>query len=257
MTADSPTILATSGGLRPGTRTRFEFNKLVHHAVELSGVSGRAPRISHVGTASGDQRRFSHELSEAGRVAKFDLSHLNLFTMPNVGNIEEYLLGQDVVWVNGGSVVNLLAVWRAHGLDSIFRRVWEAGVVLAGVSAGSICWFKGGTTDSFGPELRAVDNGLALLPYDNGVHYDSEAARRPAVHRLVADGTLGRRTAPTTASAWSTAAPTSPTWSPKPQARRPTGCGSSGREHPTPPWSRRNWSRRPSSSAVSYPLVSR
>jgi peptidase E len=191
MTADSPTILATSGGLRPGTRTRFEFNKLVHHAVELSGVSGRAPRISHVGTASGDQRWFNHELSEAGRVAKFDLSHLNLFTMPNVGNIEEYLLGQDVVWVNGGSVVNLLAVWRAHGLDSIFRRVWEAGVVLAGVSAGSICWFKGGTTDSFGPELRAVDNGLALLPYDNGVHYDSEAARRPTVHRLVADGTLG------------------------------------------------------------------
>ncbi|WP_400159529.1 Type 1 glutamine amidotransferase-like domain-containing protein [Arthrobacter sp. BPSS-3] len=191
MTADSRTILATSGGLRPGTRTRFEFNKLVHHAVELSGVSGRAPRISHVGTASGDQRWFNHELSEAGRVAKFDLSHLTLFTMPNVGNIEEYLLGQDVVWVNGGSVVNLLAVWRAHGLDDIFRRVWEAGVVLAGVSAGSICWFKGGTTDSFGPELRAVDNGLALLPYDNGVHYDSEAARRPAVHRLVADGTLG------------------------------------------------------------------
>ena len=58
-------------------------------------------------------------------------------------------------------------------------------------SAGSICWFKGGTTDSFGPELRAVNNGLGLLPYDNGVHYDSEAARRPLVHRLVADGTLG------------------------------------------------------------------
>ncbi len=56
---------------------------------------------------------------------------------------------------------------------------------------GSICWYKGGTTDSFGPELRAVGNGLGLLPYDNGVHYDSEAARRPLVHRLVADGTLG------------------------------------------------------------------
>ena len=79
----------------------------------------------------------------------------------------------------------------AHELDAILRRVWEAGVVLAGVSAGSICWFKGGTTDSFGPELRAVNNGLGLLPYDNGVHYDSEAARRPLIHRLVADGTLG------------------------------------------------------------------
>ena len=191
MAAESPTILATSGGFRPGKRTRLEFNKLVHHAVDLSGASGRPPKVSHVGTASGDQRWFNNEISEAGRLAGFDLSHLNLFTMPNVDNVEEYLLEQDVVWVNGGSVVNLLAVWRAHGLDAIFRRVWEAGVVLAGVSAGSICWFNGGTTDSFGPDLRAVRNGLGLLPFDNGVHYDSEAARRPTVHRLVGDGTLG------------------------------------------------------------------
>lgn len=71
------------------------------------------------------------------------------------------------------------------------RQAWEAGVVLAGVSAGSICWFTGGTTDSFGLELRAVTNGLGLLPFANGVHYDSEARRRPLVHRLVAEGTLG------------------------------------------------------------------
>ena len=62
---------------------------------------------------------------------------------------------------------------------------------MAGVSAGSICWFEGGTTDSFGPDLRAVPNGLGFLPYANGVHYDSEDRRRPLVHRLVADGTLG------------------------------------------------------------------
>jgi peptidase E len=191
MAADGPTILATSGGYKPGCRTRLEFNKLVHYAVDMSAVTGRAARVTHVGTASGDQRWFNNELSEAAQVAGFNLTHLNLFSMPNVENIEEHLLTQDVVWVNGGSVVNLLAVWRAHGLDGIFRRVWEAGVVLAGVSAGSICWFKGGTTDSFGPELRAVTNGLGLLPYGNGVHYDSEAARRPLVHRLVADGTLG------------------------------------------------------------------
>jgi peptidase E len=81
-------------------------------------------------------------------------------------------------------------VWRVHGLDEIFRECWEAGVVLAGVSAGSICWHVGGTTDSFGPSLRPVTNGLALLPYGNGVHYDSEAERRPLLHRLVGDGTL-------------------------------------------------------------------
>jgi len=110
--------------------------------------------------------------------------------MPNVEDVEGHLMEQDVVWVNGGSVANLLAVWRVHELDQILRRVWEAGVVLAGVSAGSICWFEGGTTDSFGADLRAVTNALGFLPYGNGVHYDSEARRRPLVHRLVADGTL-------------------------------------------------------------------
>lgn len=191
MPAEQPTILATSGGYKPGARTRLEFDRLLHHAVELSGVRGRAPKVTHVGTAAGDQRAFNAEMDEAARLAGFDFSHLNLFTMPNHADPEGHLLEQDVVWVNGGSVVNLLAVWRAHGLDHILQRTWQHGVVLAGVSAGSICWFQGGTTDSFGPELRPVNNGLAFLPYANGVHYDSEERRRPLVHQLVADGTLG------------------------------------------------------------------
>lgn len=191
MTADAPTILGTSGGLRMGERSRVRFAALVHYAVELSGVTGRAPRIAHLGTASGDQRHWHAELDEAAGLDGFDLTHLNLFPMPSVDDVEGYLMAQDVVWVGGGSVVNLLAVWRAHGLDEILRRVWQAGVVLTGVSAGSLCWHRGGTTDSFGPGLDPVDNGLAFLPYDNGVHFDSEARRRPLVHRLVADGTLG------------------------------------------------------------------
>jgi peptidase E len=188
--ADAPTILATSGGYRPAERHRFDFAPLVHHAVELSGATGRTPKVCHLGTAGGDQRWFNAEIDDAARDAGFALSHLNLFSMPSVDDMEGHLRAQDVVWVNGGSVANLLAVWQVHGLDAIFRRVWEAGVVLAGVSAGSICWYVGGTTDSFGPELRAVTNGLALLPYGNGVHYDSEERRRPLVHQLVADGTL-------------------------------------------------------------------
>jgi peptidase E len=188
--ADTPTILATSGGYVPARRHRFDFGPLVHHAVELSRATGRTPRVCQVGTASGDQRWNNAELDEAARVAGFELSHLNLFPIPAVEDVEGHLMAQDVVWVNGGSVANLLAVWRVHGLDEIFRRVWQAGVVLSGVSAGSICWYLGGTTDSFGPELRAVTNGLALLPYGNGVHYDSEERRRPLVHRLVANGTL-------------------------------------------------------------------
>lgn len=190
MPADAPTILATSGGYRPGTRTFLELDALVHHAVELSGVTGRTPRVLFVGTAGGDQRYFNDHVRQAGRLAGFDIETLDLFPMPNHEDVPALLLDQDVVWVQGGSVANLLAVWQVHDLGPALRAAWEAGVVLSGVSAGSICWYVGGTTDSFGPELRAVTNGLGLLPYGNGVHYDSEERRRPLVHELVANGTL-------------------------------------------------------------------
>jgi peptidase E len=190
VTAPSPTILATSGGYRYGSRTQLEFDALAHHAVDLSGAHGRRPRLTFVGTASGDPRYMNYWATEAGRVAGFDVTCLDLFPMPNLDDLPSHLLAADVVWVNGGSVANLLAVWDAHGLRPAMRAAWEAGVVLAGVSAGSICWYVGGCTDSFGPELRPVTNGLALLPYGNGVHYDSEESRRPTIHALVADGTL-------------------------------------------------------------------
>lgn len=190
MTADHPTIVATSGGYRPGRRTPLEFDALVRYAVELAGVGGRRPRLGYLGTAGGDQQFRIATMAEAARQAGYELNPLQLFTMPNVADIEMHLAEQDVVWVDGGSVANLLAVWRVHGLDEIFARIWRAGVVLAGISAGSLCWFTGGTTDSFGPQLQPITNGLALLPYGNGVHYDSEQRRRPLVHQLVAAGTL-------------------------------------------------------------------
>jgi peptidase E len=110
--------------------------------------------------------------------------------MPNVEDVTAHLLEQDVVWVFGGSVAGLLAMWRLHGFDDALRAAWHAGVVLTGASAGSICWHAGGTTDSFGPRLRPVTNGLGFLPYSNGVHYDSEQQRRPLFQSLIADGTL-------------------------------------------------------------------
>lgn len=191
MAADEPTILATSGGYRPGNRIMLEFNKLVRYATELAGVTGRTPRLCHIGTALGDQGATNARLTEAGHEAGIDVRHLNLFPMPPVADIREFVLGQDVVWVNGGSVANLLAVWRVHGLGPILHEAWRAGIVLGGVSAGSICWHTGGSTDSFGPELRIVTDGLGFLPYGNGVHYDSEAQRRPTIHRAVASGELG------------------------------------------------------------------
>lgn len=190
MAADAPTIVATSGGLIADPRTRVGFGPLIHHAIELSGVAGRAPRLCHIGTAAGDDRSWHATFEGAGRAAGIDVAALNLFPMPNVDDVAGFLGEQDVLWVGGGSVANLLAVWRVHGLGPILREVWTAGVVLGGVSAGSICWHVGGTTDSFGPDLRPVTDGLGLVPYANGVHYDAEAQRRPLLQRLVADGTL-------------------------------------------------------------------
>jgi peptidase E len=184
-----PTILATSGGWVPGRRTRLSLGPLVRHAADLAGADG-TPRVLHVGTASGDQRWWEGELDEAARAAGMRMAHLRLFTMPNVDDVEGFVREHDVVWVGGGSVVNLLAVWRAHGLDAILRRAWEAGVVLGGISAGSLCWHVGGPTDSFGPELDVVTDGLGLVPYGNGVHYDTEERRRPFLHEAVAAGVL-------------------------------------------------------------------
>lgn len=192
MTARQPTIVATSGGFCPATTSRrmLDAGPLLRHAVELAGVSGRAPRFCYVGTAAGDQRARAAEIDEAVLAAGWQPSHLRLFPMPNHDDVEAHLLEQDVVWVGGGSVANLLALWRLHGLDEVFRRVWLAGVVLGGVSAGSICWHTAGMTDSFGPQLRPVTDGLGLLPWGNGIHYDSEPLRRALVHRLVGDGVL-------------------------------------------------------------------
>jgi peptidase E len=118
-----------------------------------------------------------------------DADHLSLFTMPNQ-DVDEAVGRADVVWVGGGSVANLLAVWRLHGVDVAMRDAWERGTILAGVSAGSICWHVGGPTDSYGPALRLEKPALGLLPYGNGVHYDSEEQRRPLLHALVAAGDL-------------------------------------------------------------------
>ena len=134
--------------------------------------------------------RIIYNFYGAAQARGLDASHLAVFPMPNVADVTGHLLDQDVVWVFGGSVAGLLAMWRLHGIDDALRAAWQAGVVLTGVSAGSICWHVGGTTDSFGPDLRAVTNGLALVPYSNGVHYDSEEQRRPLFQSLIADGTL-------------------------------------------------------------------
>lgn len=141
------------------------------------------PRVCFVGTASGD---------DAATVGRFhavfgdvaETTDLALFAR-TVADIEAFLLEQDAVYVGGGNTASLLGVWRAHGVDRAMRRAHDAGVVLAGRSAGSICWFEGGTTDSFGPTLQPLMGGLGLIPGSNCPHYDGEPARRPLYLDLV------------------------------------------------------------------------
>src|SRR5699024_12383116 len=122
MTAPTPTIVATSGGYRPGRRTPLELDALVRHAVDRAGVSGRTPRLGYLGTANGDQQFRIAMMAEAARLSGYELRPLTLFTMPNVEDVAAYLLEADVLWVGGGSVANLLAVWGRHSRDEIFRR---------------------------------------------------------------------------------------------------------------------------------------
>jgi peptidase E len=181
-------ILATSGGFM-GTE-RYEQRRPAGLFLEALRLSGKdRPRVLFVMTASGDNNGYVAMSYQAVSNLSVDADHLSLFTMPNQ-DVDEALGRADVVWVGGGSVANLLAVWRVHGVDVAMRDAWERGVVLAGVSAGSICWHVGGPTDSFGPTLGLAKPALGLVPYGNGVHYDSEEQRRPLLHALVGDGSL-------------------------------------------------------------------
>jgi len=161
---------------------------MMHYAAQLSGRA--TPKICIINTASGDDAAGYVRMYSVLSAMPTRISHLQLFTMPNVLDTADFLLNQDIIFVGGGSVANMLAVWRVHGLDDILRRAWHAGVILTGVSAGALCWFGGGTTDSFGPALRPFNDGLRMLPGSYCPHYDSEPGRRPLYQALVADGSL-------------------------------------------------------------------
>jgi len=185
-----PQIFAISPAGRPAGTPPDRRSALLDHAISLTGVP--RPKVCFVTTAVGDDPAAIASLYTVLRdAADAEASHLQLFPQPNVRDVRSFLLSRDLIWVSGGSVVNLLAVWRAHRLDEIIRECWDAGVVLGGGSAGSICWHTGGTTDSFSDDLDPVTDALGLLPYSNGVHHDyAHQPRRALFQRLVDDGTL-------------------------------------------------------------------
>lgn len=176
------------GGFRRTERYAPRPGPLVEHALSLTGVE--QPRVTGLFTATGDDVTDIAEWYAAWAGRPERVSHLALLPMPNVDDLRRHVLAQDAVYVGGGSVAGLMVLWRLHGLDAVLREAYDAGVVLFGVSAGSLCWHVGGTTDSFGPELRPWTDGLGLVDGSNCPHYDSEARRRPLYTRLVADGAL-------------------------------------------------------------------
>jgi peptidase E len=138
-------------------------------------------------SASGDADHYVVRFYRHFGADRCEASHISLFRRERgVDDMREHLLAQDIVYVGGGSVISLLGVWRAHGLDELLREAWEAGVVLCGLSAGSLCWFAEGVTAFHGQPRRV--QGLGLLPFSNTVHYDGEPGRRPAFHDFVRDG---------------------------------------------------------------------
>ena len=182
-------ILAASTGFGMNEQGVRTVGPLVQAAVDLS-AHPRAPRLAYLGTAKGDQTEDAASVHGAFADTSVQLTVVSLIPQPNVPDLRAALLEQDVIYVGGGSVAGLLALWRLHSLDHILREAWDLGIVLTGYSAGSICWHQGGPTDSFGPDLRVITNGLGFLPYGNGVHYNSDPSRRPLLHASVADGVL-------------------------------------------------------------------
>jgi peptidase E len=181
---DSRRIIAIGGG---GFSARPGDPELDAYVVEQAPRPN--PRICLLPTASGDPDDQIARFYRAFHDLDCTPSHLSLFRLGSRPvDIRARLLAQDVIYVGGGSMSNLLAIWRVHKLDEILYEAWRRSVVLCGISAGSMCWFRAGVTKSHG-EPR-VASGLGFLPYSNSVHWSSEPERRIVFRKAIADDAL-------------------------------------------------------------------
>ncbi|MCJ7842415.1 Type 1 glutamine amidotransferase-like domain-containing protein [Lederbergia sp. NSJ-179] len=141
------------------------------------------PKICFLPTASGDSDSYIARYYDFFENLACQPSHLSLFNPPT-RDLESFLLDKDILYVGGGNTKNLLALWREWSLDKILRKAWKQGIILAGISAGSICWFEEGLTDSYGSGLEPL-SCLGFLSGSHCPHYDGEADRRPTYQKLV------------------------------------------------------------------------
>lgn len=177
-------IIAMGGG-----GFSMEPDNLLLDEYVLSQVKSKHPKVCFVPTASGDADSYIERFYNAFRKLDCTPSHLSLFRPPT-RDLAAFVMDKDIIYVGGGNTKNLLALWRDWGLDNILKTAWESGVLLAGISAGSICWFEEGITDSFGAELDGL-SCLGFLPGSNCPHYDGEPERRPTFHRLLQERKVG------------------------------------------------------------------
>jgi dipeptidase E len=178
-----PGHLVTLGG---GGFSMEPENPLLDEYILSLARRGR-PRVCFVPTASGDAVTYVAGFYRAFARLEADPIDLPLFDRERY-DLRRFVLDQDVIYVGGGNTANLLAVWRLHGLDSILREALGAGAVLCGISAGMNCWFDASTTDSFGPDIAPLHDGLGFIAGSACPHYDGEPQRRPVYRRLVDDG---------------------------------------------------------------------
>ena len=152
----------------------------------VMGLTGSPePKVCFLPTASGDADHYLVRFYSAFR-DRAKPSHISFFRRERgVSDVRSHLLAQDMIYVGGGSLLSLLGVWRAHGIDEILREAWESGVVMCGLSAGSLCWFKEAVSGYHG-EVNRVP-ALGFLSHSNAVHY-GEGDRRAAFHKNLLDG---------------------------------------------------------------------
>lgn len=153
----------------------------------LAATGRPEPRVCFLATASGDNENYITRFYRAFTRKPCSPRHLELFRRGD--DVREVLLAQDAIYVGGGNTVNMLAIWKLHGVDQALRDAYHRGVVLAGMSAGSVCWFEQGVTDSFGDPLQPC-TGLGILEGSHCPHYDGEPGRRVDYERWVGEGSI-------------------------------------------------------------------
>lgn len=171
-----------------GAGLSIETDNLLLEQYILKLTNKEKPKICFVPTASGDSQSYIDRFDTAFAQLPCIPSQLLLFRL-HTADLRSFLLEQDIIYVGGGNTKNLLALWKEWGLDSIIREAWERGIILAGWSAGSICWFEEGVTDSFPGQLTVLPC-LGFLKGSNCPHYDGEPERKPSYHRLLSEGLI-------------------------------------------------------------------